>query len=87
MTAPKGERDVITELNRVRLEDNLSYRKLAKAIGGGMKPQTLQSAITDRSVKPYDRTLFLITEFLDGRKARLDLRDRRRAAKRQEARA
>ena len=87
MTATTPQRDVIGELNRVRLEDNLSYRKLAKLIGGGIKAQTLHLAISDRSRAPYDRTLFLITEFLDKRKARIDLRNRRRAAKQAEARA
>ena len=69
MTAPRlPERDLIEEINRVRLEEDLSYRELAKAIGGGIAAQTLQEAIADRSKRLYDRTLFKIQRFLDNRK-------------------
>lgn len=74
------ERDVIAELNQVRLDDDLSYAKLARAVGG-ITAKALQRAITDRSTKPYDRTLNKITTFLDRRKAATS--ERRRSSKQQ----
>jgi transcriptional regulator with XRE-family HTH domain len=65
MTAAQPERDVIAEANRIRLDENLTYERLAQLVG--LTTKTLHRALTDRSVKPYDRTLHRISEWLDRR--------------------
>jgi transcriptional regulator with XRE-family HTH domain len=52
----------LVELNRIRLDENLSYEKLGKRIG--IRGATLQRLLNNRRRKPYDRTLHKIRLFL-----------------------
>ena len=78
---------VLAAVNQIRLDENLSFSKLAARIGR-INARTLARALTG-AVEPFDRTLYRLREFLarrDRETAQQGVRDRRRAAK-QEARA
>ncbi len=55
----------LIELNRIRLDDDLSYNRLADEIGvaAGALYRTLQ-----KGAQPHDRTLHKIRRFIAGRK-------------------
>ena len=52
-------------LNRLRLEEDLTYGRLAALIG--LKRQTLFRILALPDAKPHDRTLYKIQKFLDSR--------------------
>lgn len=54
-------------LNRVRLEEDLSYDRLSALCG--VNSRTLYRILTTPNAKIHDRTLFKIQKFLAGRKA------------------
>jgi hypothetical protein len=56
----------LIELNRYRLEADLSYGRLAGLIG--LKRQTLFRLLSTPGTEPHDRTLYKIQKFLAGRK-------------------
>ena len=56
----------LIQLNRIRLERDLSYGRLASLIG--LKRQTLFRLLSQDGCTPHDRTLYKIQKFLAGRK-------------------
>lgn len=58
---------LITEVNRIRLDDDRSYADLAAGIG--IDPGGLYKILNDQS-EPYDRTLHKIRNFLKREAAR-----------------
>lgn len=52
----------LIELNRLRLERDLSYGRLAGLVG--LKRQTLFRILSTPDAKPHDRTLYKIQKFL-----------------------
>ena len=57
----------LIQLNRIRLERDLSYGRLASLIG--LKRQTLFRLLSQDGCTPHDRTLYKIKKFLDTRGA------------------
>ena len=57
----------LLQLNRIRLERDLSYGRLASLIG--LKRQTLFRLLSQDGCTPHDRTLYKIKKFLDTRGA------------------
>jgi transcriptional regulator with XRE-family HTH domain len=55
---------LVDEVNRIRLEEDLSYAALATAIG--IDPGALYKILNGRS-DPWDRTLFKIRRYLGQR--------------------
>jgi transcriptional regulator with XRE-family HTH domain len=53
----------LLELNRIRLDEDLTYEELAEAIG--IERTTLLRLLQSPNRKPYDRTLHKIKRFLD----------------------
>lgn len=78
MTATQPERDVIAEINQIRLDEDLSYEALAQRVG--ITTKTLHRVITRRERNPYDRTLHKIRKFLDARAAAQPKRGARQQA-------
>jgi transcriptional regulator with XRE-family HTH domain len=63
-----GAGDLVERLDQMRLANDWSYRQLADAMqhaGVGVSSQTLHQLLTDRSIQPFDRTLYKIRQFLD----------------------
>lgn len=58
----------IQELNRIRLDEDLTLGDLAAQIGD-VDASTLSRLFDNPDRKPYDRTLHKIRRFLDERKA------------------
>ena len=56
----------LAELNRIRLEEDLSVATLAAGIG--VDTSTLHRLLFTPNREPYDRTLYKIRRFLDTRK-------------------
>lgn len=54
---------LISRLNQIRLDDDLSYAELAKQVG--IDPGGLYKILNDRSARPYDRTVHKIRRYLD----------------------
>ena len=53
----------LIQLNRIRLERDLSYGRLAGLIG--LKRQTLFRLLSQDGCTPHDRTLYKIRRYLD----------------------
>ena len=63
---------LLDELDRLRLDQDWSYRQLAadmRRTGLAISAQTLHQVLTDRSITPFDRTLHKIRTYLDHRAA------------------
>jgi transcriptional regulator with XRE-family HTH domain len=58
----------LSELDRIRLEDDLSYGDLARMVGL-KEGSTLHRLIKGKTEAPAERTLFKIRKFLAARKA------------------
>jgi transcriptional regulator with XRE-family HTH domain len=58
----------LNELNRIRLEDDLTYNELASLIG--LKDgSSVNRLLREKTGQPAERTLFRIRKFLAARKA------------------
>ena len=70
-------REVLNDLNEIRLRNDWSIRELAAAmaaIGYHLSPRTLYVLLKDRDVhEPYDRTLYKVERYVE----RCHERDRR----------
>jgi transcriptional regulator with XRE-family HTH domain len=58
---------LVTELNRIRLEENLSYAEIAADME--LDPGALYKILNELTDKPYDRTLYKIRRYLAEREA------------------
>lgn len=56
----------LEQLNAVRLEEDLTYRQLEQLTGISL--HTLHQLLNSENPRPFDRTLYKIRRFLDGRK-------------------
>jgi transcriptional regulator with XRE-family HTH domain len=66
----------LTELNRIRLEEDKSYESLAEEIGIG-DTSTLYRLLNQPEREPQDRTLYKIRKYLDARTAPVAKRRRK----------
>jgi transcriptional regulator with XRE-family HTH domain len=64
-------RDPVGELDALRLQNDWSYRELAadmkRVADVILSPATLHQILADRSIQPFDRTLYKIRQYLDQR--------------------
>lgn len=64
----------LVELNEIRLNEQLSYEKLAESIkeltGFAIRGATLHRLLNETRRKPYDRTLHIIRRYLEARRSR-----------------
>jgi hypothetical protein len=73
MSAPTKSRDskhdnAVASLNQLRLDRNWSYNQLAddmERAGHAVAAKTLFALLTKPEQKPYDRTLYQITKYLE----------------------
>jgi transcriptional regulator with XRE-family HTH domain len=69
----------LVELNRIRLDEDLTYEQLADAIG--IERTTLIRLLRTPGREPFDRTLHKVRRYLDARRARATTRRRASAAR------
>jgi transcriptional regulator with XRE-family HTH domain len=65
----------LLELQRIRLDEDLTYRELGDLVG--VNRMTLYQLLNDPDTQPYDRTLHKIRRFLDSRREKPAPRRRR----------
>jgi transcriptional regulator with XRE-family HTH domain len=68
---------LISRLNQIRLDGDLSYAALADRVG--IDPGGLYKILNDRSARPYDRTLHKIRRYLDAPAAEQPAKPSRKA--------
>lgn len=68
----------VLELQRIRLDEDLTYRELEALTG--VNRQTLYQLLNDSHVRPIDRTLHKIRRYLEARQSRAARRRRANAA-------
>ena len=78
MSVPTTRPPELDELDRIRLDEDLTFRDLEAAIG--VSAQTLNRLLTVDTAIPYDRTLHKIRRYLDSRTARQPKSGRRYGA-------
>lgn len=83
MTPDTSAQTEADALNRIRLDEDLTYEQLAELIrqsgAGDVDPSVLHRMLNTPDYKPFDRTLHKIRRFLDGRKAEKPARKARTA--------